>query len=171
MSRGHVVLIGMMGVGKTTVGRLVAEALGRPFRDSDALIEERTGETVAQIFAERGEAAFRAEETAALEEMLAAPPSVVAAAGGAILDVGNRDRLRAGGRVIWLVAEPSVLAQRVVTGDHRPLLEEDPAGTLARLAGEREPLYRDVADHVVNTQGRTPVEVADAVVALVGAEE
>jgi shikimate kinase len=162
-----VVLVGMMGTGKTSVGRRVAAALGWRFVDSDEQIEARTGRTVREIFEADGEAAFRVLERDALAAALADPaPAVVAAAGGVVLDPANRDLLRDAGKVIWLTAEPEVLVSRVDTGDHRPLLAGDPLGTLRRLAAERQTLYRDVADEVV------PVDEidADAVAALIVSE-
>ena len=92
---GHVVLVGMMGTGKTTVGRLLADRLGRPFFDSDEMVEARTGHTVAELFAASGESGFRSEESAALADGLADPiPSVIAAAGGVVLDPTNRRLIR-----------------------------------------------------------------------------
>ena len=147
----------MMGSGKTTVGRLVAQRLGRPFFDSDEQVEARAGRTVREIFETDGEAAFRTLEAGALAEALAAPePVVVAAAGGVVLDPGNRRALREGATVVWLRAEPAVLAKRVRPGDHRPLLAHDASGVLTRMEAEREPLYLEVADHVVDV-GRAPV--------------
>ena len=160
-----------MGSGKTTVGRRVAAALGRRLRDSDEEVEARTGRTVREIFETDGEAAFRAEEAQALAEALADPePAVVAAAGGVVLDAGNRARLREAGTVVWLDARPEELAGRVRTGGHRPLLGDDPLAALRRLDTERRPLYAEVADHVVPTGGDRSVDdvVAD-VLALAGA--
>ena len=161
----------MMGSGKTSVGRALASRLSRPFVDSDEQIEARTGQTVKQIFAERGEAAFRAEESAVLEEALSSPtPAVVAAAGGAVLDPVNRRLIRAAGRsglVVWLRADPAVLAERVVpsvaAGGHRPLLEDDPAGALARLDAVRRPLYEEVADTAIDVDKRSVDDVVDAI--------
>ena len=155
---GHVVLVGMMATGKSTVGEWLAARLGRPFLDSDRLIEARTGHTVKEIFAGRGEAGFRREESAALAESLAASaPVVIAAAGGAVLDPANRRLIRqagsAGGLVVWLRAEPDELARRAASGSHRPLLDHDPLATLTRLAAVREPLYREVADLEIDETG------------------
>ena len=167
MRRQHLVLVGMMGSGKTTVGRRVAARLGRRLRDSDAEVEARTGRTVREIFESDGEAAFRVEEARALAEALDDPePAVVAAAGGVVLDAGNRERLRAGGTVIWLDARPEDLARRVSTGGHRPLLGDDPLAALRRLDGERRRFYEEVADHVVQVGGRSAEAVVADVLAL-----
>src|SRR4051812_17412505 len=147
-SRRHVVLIGMMGAGKTTLGRRLARRLSRPFIDSDQQIEARTGRTVREIFESDGEAAFRALETEALADALAtSSPSVVAAAGGTVLSEVNRERMRSLGTVVWLRAAPSELAQRVRNGAHRPLLAADPEATLRRLDEQRGELYAELADH------------------------
>ena len=161
----HLLLVGMMGVGKTTVGRAVAARLGRPLVDSDDVIEARTGSTVREIFERDGEAAFRALETEVLMEALASPtPSVIIAAGGVVLDAGNRKAMiEADARVVWLVAEPSTLASRVGRSGHRPLLDDDPQGTLARMAVERQQLYREVADAIVSVDQRKLNDVVEAV--------
>ncbi len=160
----HVVVVGMMGSGKTTVGRQVAAIAGLDFHDSDELVEATTGRTVAEIFEAEGEAAFRAHEHRALEEMLAAPePSVIAAAGGSVLDAANRELMREAGTVVWLRADPAVLVERTRSGDHRPLLAHDRAGVLARLSAEREHLYAEVADVIVDVDDLGPAEAADRV--------
>jgi shikimate kinase len=163
-----VVLVGMMGSGKTTVGRRVAARLGRRLRDSDAEVEARTGRTVREIFETDGEAAFRSEEARALADALDDPePAVVAAAGGVVLDPANRRRLRAAGTVVWLDGRPEDLARRVSSGGHRPLLGDDPLAALRRLDRERRPLYEEVADSVVPV-GHRPVDdvVADVLAAI-----
>jgi shikimate kinase len=162
---GHVLLIGMMGAGKSTVGRIVADRMRRPFRDSDADVERRTGKSVPSIFAERGEAAFRAEERTALCTALASGvPSVIAVAGGAVLDPEARRRLRSAGVVVWLDAPPHTLAERVGSGWGRPLLDEDPAGTLSRLDAVRRPVYGELADVVLRVGGRRPQALAEDVI-------
>lgn len=159
-----------MGAGKTTVGRRLARTLGRPFIDSDQQIEMQTGRTVREIFESDGEPAFRALEAEALAEALAtSSPSIIAAAGGTVLSEANRDRMRHAGTVVWLRADPSVLADRVGDGAHRPLLAEDPAATLVRLDGQRRDLYAEVADHVVDTTDRAPEDVLAELVELVSA--
>jgi shikimate kinase len=161
----HVVLVGLMGSGKSTVARLLGERLGRPVVDSDAVIEASTGRTVREIFESDGEDAFRALETSVLQEALASPtPAVIAAAGGAVLRPENRTLLADPSiRVVWLVADPAVLVDRVRSGQHRPLLDGDAAGTLRRMHEAREPLYREVADQVVSSEGRSPNEVVEAI--------
>jgi shikimate kinase len=148
----HVVLVGMMGAGKSAVGRRVAARLVRPFSDSDTVVEDRLGRTVGEIWRTDGEEAFRRLEAEALQSALADPtPSVIAAAGGTVLDAGNRESLKADNAVvIWLRADPSVLLGRVAHGDHRPLLDDDPEGVLQRLNDERVDLYAEVADVVID---------------------
>lgn len=167
---GHVLLVGMMGSGKTTVGRLLAGRLGRRFFDSDEEVEHATGRTVPEIFASDGEAAFRAEERRALETAVASPaPAVVAVAGGAVLDPRNRALLARAGTVVWLRADPATtLAGRVGDGAGRPLLGDDPPAALRRLAAERTPLYEDVADVVVDVDGAAPAAVVESVLAALG---
>ena len=161
----HLVLVGMMGVGKSTVGRLVAAELDRPLFDSDEMIEQRTGRTVREIWSTDGEAAFRTLETDTLLEALAEPEeSVIAAAGGVVLSERNREALAsADAHVVWLLADVDVLLDRVRNGMHRPLLDDDPEGTLRRMHVERAALYQEVADAVVSVDHRSPNDVAKAV--------
>jgi shikimate kinase len=161
----HLVLVGLMGSGKTTVARIAAERLGRRVIDSDAVIEAATGRTVREIFATDGEDAFREFESAALLDALANPePAVIAAAGGVVLRAENRAALKqANAKVVWLCASPALLVERVMSGGHRPLLDDDPAGTLQRMHATREKLYREVADAIVLVDNRTPADVAEAV--------
>ena len=162
----RILLVGMMGSGKTTVGRLLARRLGWRHVDSDTQVEAATGRGVAQIFAEEGEAAFRVQEARALAEALASPdPSVVSVAGGAVLDANNRALIRDAGCVVWLRARPGTLAGRVGSGAGRPLLERDPAGNLARLDAVRRPLYEEVADHAVDVDDLAPEKVVDLIAA------
>jgi shikimate kinase len=161
----RLVLVGMMGSGKSTVGRQLAGRLGWAFRDSDAMVEASTGSTAAELFATRGEDGFRAEESRVLVEALeGAGPVVVAAAGGAVLAPANR-ALLAAHTVVWLRADPATLAARVGDGDGRPLLEADPAGTLVGLDAVRRPLYEEVADVVVDVDALDPATVVDRVLA------
>lgn len=162
----HVVLVGMMGVGKTTVGRIIARKLDRPLYDSDAMVEAAEGRTVREIWLDEGEAAYRRKETDALRTALAAPePSVIAAAGGIVLAKENRELLTsARAHTVWLVADVDTLVARVTTGaTHRPLLDDDPEGVLRKMEVDREPLYREVADAIVMVDHRSVIEVARAV--------
>lgn len=155
----------MMGAGKSTVGSALARRLGYPFVDSDEQVERRTGLTVPEIFAQRGEAAFRAEEKRALAEAATSDgPMVVSVAGGAVLDPDNRRRLREAGLVVWLRAATATLAQRVGDGHGRPLLGDDPAAVLAGLYQTRRPLYAEVADVVVDVDGLSPEQAVDEIV-------
>ncbi|MBW3574303.1 MAG: shikimate kinase [Actinobacteria bacterium] len=168
-SEDHLVLVGMMGSGKTSVGQVVAQRLGRRFLDSDEQVEARAGRSVREIFESDGEAAFRRLETDALAEALESPePVVVAAAGGVVLDASNRRLLREQATVVWLRAEPSVLATRVRPGDHRPLLAQDPLGVLRRMDADRRELYAEVADHVVDVGRASLSEAVESVLEALG---
>ncbi len=161
----HLVLVGLMGAGKTTVGERCAATLRRPFVDTDDLVEARTGRTVAELFGE-GEPTFRAAERDAVTDACASPaPLVIACGGGAVLDPDSRRRLRSAGFVVWLRAAPRVLAARVQADPvERPLLaREGRLATLTRLAETRAPAYEAAADVTVTTEGRNPDEVAAAV--------
>ena len=164
----HLVLVGMTGSGKSTVARLVAERLGRPLVDTDQVVETGAGRTIRSIFAEDGEQAFRSLETDALTNALAdGVPAVIATGGGVVLAAANRIALReSSARVVWLCADPSTLLERVrpsIRSGHRPLLDDDPAGTLQRMCTEREPLYREVADAIVLVDHRSTADVVEAV--------
>jgi shikimate kinase len=162
----HLVLVGLMGAGKTTVGRRCSELLGRDFVDTDELVEASAGMTVAEIFEHDGEARFRELERVAVADVCASPaPIVIACGGGAVLDPGSRRLLRDCGLVVWLRASAAELGARVGTAPDRPLLGGAPGATLAleRLAALRAPAYEAAAHVVVDTEGRTVDDVADAV--------
>jgi shikimate kinase len=157
----RILLVGMMGAGKTTVGKLVAAKLGWDYLDSDAEVEAATGLTVPELFARDGETAFRDAEAAALARAATtADPVVVSVAGGAVLRPANRALLMAAGSVVWLRARPETLAARVGEGHGRPLLEGDPAAALRALDETRRPLYAEVADLTIDVDDRPPVAVA-----------
>jgi shikimate kinase len=162
----RILLVGMMGSGKTTTGALLARRLGWSFLDSDAEIEKATGKTVPEILEESGEPAFRAEEKAVLEAALSIEHSVVAVAGGAVLDSDSAEKILASGLVVWLRADPETLARRVGDGRGRPLLGNDPGQALRRLDAVRRPLYEALASIVVDVDDLAPAAVAAAVVDL-----
>lgn len=156
-ARPHILLIGPMGAGKTTLGRLLAAYLARPFVDLDADIEIAAGRSIAAIFAQEGEAGFRRREAQALATALDGAPAVIATGGGAVLDAGNRAAMRAAGTVVYLTVDPATQLARLREDTGRPLLQSaDPAATLAALQAQREPLYRETAHLVFDTSMLTP---------------
>ncbi|MFI5045564.1 MAG: shikimate kinase [Acidimicrobiia bacterium] len=166
MSGPHLVLVGLMGAGKTTVGEQCARVLDRPFVDTDDLVEATAHATVPEIFEQHGEARFRELERQAVADVTASPaPLVIACGGGAVLEAASRTLLHDCGVVVWLQAPPSVLEERVGTGTARPLLHGGVAPTLERLAAQRDAMYDQVAHVRVDTSGRSVDEVADAVLA------
>jgi shikimate kinase len=166
-TRQHLVLVGLMGVGKTTVGRRCAERLDREFVDTDDVVRALAGgATVDEIFAAGGEPQFRELERAAVADVCASPaPLVIGCGGGTVVDADNRRRLHDAGVVVWLRAEVAVLAGRVGDGATRPLLAGDPVGALTRLSAMREVAYDAASDVAVDTDDRSVDEVADAVLA------
>lgn len=159
-------LVGMMGSGKSSVGRRVAEALDRPLLDTDDLVEERTGRTVREIFETDGEPTFRRVEAEMVAAAAAWPePAVIAAAGGAVGDLTSRALLRRCGTVVWLAATVDTLAARVRAGGHRPLLGGDPEPVLRELLDERRGLYEAMSDAVVVVDDLTTEQVAECVLA------
>lgn len=146
-----------MGAGKSTIGRCLAERLGREFCDCDHEIEARTGASVSLIFAVEGEAGFRRWEAAVLAELTERPHVVVATGGGAVLAPSNRALLKARGKVVYLHAHCDTLWERVRKDRTRPLLQtENPRARVEALYREREPIYRDLADLIVDTERRSP---------------
>jgi shikimate kinase len=174
----HVVLVGLSGTGKTSIGRIVAQRLAMPFLDADDAIEAREGRSVREVFAQDGEARFREIEADVMGASLAATvPTVTAAGGGAVVSAATRERLqRDDVFCVWLTAQPAFLASRAAGKAHRPLLDDDPVGALTRLAEERQPWFDAVADAVVDVQPALANEpkpqaksrLADRIVALVG---
>ena len=153
-------LVGMMGSGKTTVGRLVAEESDLPFRDADLIVQDRMQQSIAELWEAGGEDAFRAIESTIIEELAAGTGAVVSTGGGAVLSKANRNAMRRSGAVVWLTASPSVLASRLGGGQGRPLLAGGGEKRLAELLADRAECYEEVAHHRVTTEGLTPAEVA-----------
>ena len=163
----HIVLIGMMGVGKSTVGRRLAKKLGYPFLDSDDEVVRRTGRQVTDIFTVDGEEAFRDVEASVMVELLSShTPSVIAAAGGSVLRSETRDCMKRSATVIWMRAPVDVLVGRTSRGTHRPALADDPVGTLTKMESDRQSVYREIADVVVDCNQPIGV-VVDLVLAAV----
>jgi shikimate kinase len=149
---GSIFLVGMMGAGKTSVGRVLAKRLNKAFYDSDQVIEERTGVKVAVIFEIEGEAGFRQRESAIVDELTQLQDIVLATGGGAILGEGNRERLKTRGTVVYLRASVKDLLNRTRHDKNRPLLQTaDPRARLDELFELRDPLYRQVAHLIVDT--------------------
>ena len=162
----NIVLIGLMGAGKTAVGRLVAERLGRPFVDTDDVVAAEAGRTVAEIFAVEGERGFRAREAEAVRHVAALRGQVVAVGGGAVLDPDNVTHLRATGDLVLLDAPAETLAERIDDPSSRPLLHgADPVDRLAELRRSRDAAYAAAGTHTVFTEGLDIDEVAAAVLA------
>ncbi|MEY4136029.1 MAG: hypothetical protein RL205_157 [Actinomycetota bacterium] len=168
MSGPVAVLIGAPGAGKSTVGRRVADRLQVPFVDTDALIEEQAGMTVADMFVELGEPEFRAREEEAVRRALTEQTGIVALGGGAILSELTRSRL-SGHTVVWLKVNVSDAASRVGMNQARPLLLGNVRGRLTQLLQERTPLYESVATITIETDGRAIREVTSSVLAAVAA--
>nr|WP_290447606.1 MULTISPECIES: shikimate kinase AroK [unclassified Pseudomonas] len=153
----NLILVGPMGAGKSTIGRLLAKELRLPFKDSDKEIELRTGANIPWIFDREGEAGFREREQAVIGELCAADGLVLATGGGAVMREANRKALHAGGRVVYLHASVEQQVSRTARDRNRPLLRTaNPAQVLADLLALRDPLYREIADVVIETDERPP---------------
>ncbi|MCS6851438.1 MAG: shikimate kinase [Gemmataceae bacterium] len=161
-----VFLVGYRGTGKSTVARHLARRLGWGWVDADAVLEERFGRSIRQIFADEGEAGFRAKEAAVLHDLVALSRHVVATGGGVVLRSENRELLRRGW-VVWLTADPDTIERRLsgdaATAERRPNLTVGGRAEIETLLRLREPLYREVAHLTVDTVGRPPDEIAEAI--------
>jgi shikimate kinase len=165
-------LVGMMAVGKTTVGQLSAKRLGWSFLDSDAQLLSDTGRTAQEIFDYDGDEELRILESRTLVEAIAHPvPVVVAVAGGVVLAESNRALLIRSGVVVWLRASNETLSERVPRGGARPRLGDDPTSSLRDLYETRQPLYAAVADFIIDVDNLAPEEVVARVLSETGLSE
>lgn len=162
-----IVLVGMMGAGKTSIGRRLANVLHLPFLDADAEIEKAANLSISEIFEHYGEEHFREGERRVVARLLASGPAVLATGGGAFTHEETRERCKAAGVSIWLRAEPSVLIERVRKKGNRPLLDHpDPEGVIRRLLQEREPIYAQADITIHSREGPHHAVVAEIVAAL-----
>jgi shikimate kinase len=169
----NIVLIGYRATGKTTLARLLAEQLGWTWMDADVEIERRAGKTIAKMFAEDGEPAFRDLEARVIADLCGQDRLVLAAGGGAPLREESRQTMQANGQVVWLTAAPETILARM-TGDsttaaRRPsLTDRDPLDEILHLLAKREPVYRESAHLVVDTEGKTPEQLAEEILTRLG---
>jgi shikimate kinase len=167
----RIILVGMMGSGKTTVGALLAGRLGWPFHDNDAVLRQLFNATPRELLESGGEEAMRAAELTALSAALAMPPpSVVAAAGGTILDPGARSDLADASLVVWLRIGAETAGARTGGDDHRPWPDADRPGWIARALEERRDLYAEVADIALDADDASPDALADRIIGSLGAQ-
>lgn len=154
-----------MGAGKSTIGRLLSKELRLPFKDSDKEIEQRTGADIPWIFDVEGEQGFREREQAVIADLSAGEALVLATGGGAVLREANRSNLREGGRVVYLHASVDQQIERTARDRNRPLLQRaDPAQVLRELMAIRDPLYREIADIIIETDERPPRMVVQEII-------
>ena len=164
----NIFIVGPMGSGKTTVGKIVAGELFLDFHDTDAKIEETTGVTIDWIFDIEGEAGFRKRETTTLKEMVALNSIVLATGGGIVIEEENRELLASRGTVFYLHTPLNIQVERTAKDKDRPLLkDQDPEKVLADLQESRQSLYEEVSDHIINTENKSGSEVANEIVKLV----
>jgi shikimate kinase len=163
------ILVGPPGAGKSTIGALLAQALGRPFEDTDTIIETMAGKPIPEIFIDDGEPHFRKLEAEAVATALESFGGVLALGAGAILAEQTRQRLL-GHPVVYLVVDFSDVMKRVGLGAGRPLLKINPRATMRHLLDQRRPFYEEVARYTVDTSGRTPDEVVTSIVELLSAD-
>ncbi|HOB61716.1 MAG TPA: shikimate kinase AroK [Candidatus Competibacteraceae bacterium] len=168
----RIFLVGPMGAGKTTIGRRLAQVLRREFLDSDQDIEQHAGASIPLIFEMEGEAGFRAREKTAIAELTQRANIVLATGGGAVLDPDNRRCLAGRGFVVYLRASVNEQLRRTRSDDNRPLLQTaDPRARLAQLFEQRDPLYREVADLIVASDGQSPRTVVQYILESLGLQD
>ena len=167
LGRGSIVLVGMMGAGKSSIGRRLAMRLGIPFADADVEIEQAAGMSIADIFEAHGEPSFRSGESRVIARLLEHGPQVLATGGGAFMNPQTRASIHSKGISVWLKAEPDVLARRLRRRSDRPLLKtDDPTATLTNLLAERNPVYGEANLVVVSRDVAHDIIVEEIVTAL-----
>ncbi len=168
MYKRNIYLVGPMGAGKSTIGRVLAAELHLNFRDSDRVIEERTGANIPWIFDMEGEEGFRDRESTVLAELAKEQDIVIATGGGIVLREPNREIMKASGYVFYLTASIDQLVERTARDKKRPLLQVDnPRQKIIDLLAMRDPLYREAADFIINTDRRSPKLVAQEISSLI----
>ena len=170
--KNNIFLVGLMGSGKTTIGKLIAKKLRYKFIDTDLLMEEKTGVKVPLIFEYEGEEGFRKRETKILSEVLRLDNIVLATGGGIVLSDSNRQQLKERGNVIYLNAEINELAKRLSDDKTRPLLQNtDIKEKLKELMGHRSFLYESIADSIIQTKNKRALEIANEIITNLGLDE
>jgi shikimate kinase len=165
----NLILIGLRGCGKTTVGRIVADQLNRPFIDTDVCVVQSADMTISQIFATEGEAGFRARESLTIAEVSTRRNVVISLGGGAVLDPANLQRFKNSSHIIWLTGSADTLHERIQADYHSPsgrpaLTDLDPLDEIRKMLGNRTPIYQQWANDEIPTDGRTPQDVARNIV-------
>jgi shikimate kinase len=172
LGRRNIVFVGLMGAGKSAVGRMVAQQLKVPFIDTDVEIERVSRMTISELFATYGEEEFRALETRVIKRLMRGGPKVVSTGGGAFINDTTRGHIRRGGISLWLKADLEVLWERVNKRDHRPLLKtENPKATLAALMEKRYPIYAEADVTIESRDVRKEIIATEVLTALAGLKQ
>lgn len=172
LGRRNIVFVGLMGAGKSAVGRMVAQQLRVPFIDTDVEIERVSRMTISELFATYGEEEFRALETRVIKRLLRGGPKVISTGGGAFINDNTRRHITRGGISLWLKADLEVLWERVNKRDHRPLLKtENPKATLAALMEKRYPIYAEADLTIESRDVRKEIIVTEVLAAIAGIEK
>jgi shikimate kinase len=172
LGRRNIVFVGLMGAGKSAIGRMVAQQLRGPFIDTDVEIERVSRMTISELFATYGEEEFRALETRVIKRLLRGGPKVISTGGGAFINDNTRRHISRGGISLWLKADLEVLWERVNKRDHRPLLKtENPRATLAALMEKRYPIYSEADLTIESRDVRKEIIVTEVLAAIAGIEQ
>ncbi len=172
LGRRNIIFVGLMGAGKSAIGRTIAQQLKLPFIDTDDEIERVSRMTITELFAAYGETEFRALETRVIKRLLRGGPKVVSTGGGAFINENTRRHIKRGGLSVWLKADLDVLWERVNKRDHRPLLKtENPKATLAALMEKRYPIYEEADITIASRDVRKDIIVTEVLEAIAGAQK